>query len=140
LNALETISWDYEFTGHSPRGHPLGPLREELTRMRLPDAAAVRSYPDGRRVRYAGLVICRQRPGTARGAVFMTLEDESGFVNVVVWDRVFRKHEALLKTASLLGVTGRLQAQGGVAHVVADELWMPQLGRRPHPTRSRDFH
>ncbi len=140
LNALETISWDYEFTGHSPRGHPLGPLREELTRMRLPDAAAVRSYPDGRRVRYAGLVICRQRPGTARGAVFMTLEDESGFVNVVVWDRVFRKHEALLKTASLLGVTGRLQAQGGVAHVVADELWTPQLGRRPHPTRSRDFH
>jgi error-prone DNA polymerase len=70
----------------------------------------------------------------------MTLEDETGFVNVVVWPRVFEEHAALARTAGFLGVTGRIQAQDGVVHLLADALWQPQLDARLAQTRSRDFH
>jgi error-prone DNA polymerase len=140
LDACEIIDWDHRTTGHSPRGHPLAPLREQFRARRLPDARSVSAMPDGRRVRYAGLVICRQRPGTASGVVFMTLEDESGFVNVVIWSRVFEKHAVLVKTASFLGVTGKLQVQEGVAHLVAESFWVPRIGPRPRAGKSRDFH
>jgi len=139
LDDLERVCWDYRATGHSPRGHPLAALRGELRSRRLPDARAVSALPDGRRVRYAGLVICRQRPGTAAGVVFMTLEDESGFVNLVVWSRVFERHAVLVRTASFLGVTGRLQVRDGVTHVVAEGFWRPELGRPPAAGESRDF-
>jgi error-prone DNA polymerase len=95
---------------------------------------------DGRRVRYAGLVICRQQPGTAQGVTFMTLEDETGFVNVVLWPSVFARYAVLAKTATFLGVTGTLQAQQGVVHLVAEQLWTPQVGRAPASASSRDFH
>jgi error-prone DNA polymerase len=140
LDSFETIDWDYRTTGHSPRGHPLAPLRARLRARRLPDARGVAAMPDGRRVRYAGLVICRQRPGTASGVVFMTLEDESGFVNVVVWSRVFDEHAVLIKTASFLGVTGKLQVQDGVTHLVAESFWLPRVDARPRSGKSHDFH
>ena len=95
---------------------------------------------DGQRVRYAGIVICRQRPGTASGVVFMTLEDETGFVNVVIWSRVFEQHALIIKTTNFLGVTGRLQIQDGVVHVVADSFWTPSLSLQPQTLRSHDFH
>jgi error-prone DNA polymerase len=95
---------------------------------------------DGRRVRYAGLVICRQRPGTASGVVFMTLEDETGFVNVVVWAQVYERFKLLVKTASFLGVTGRLQVQDGVAHLIADSFWVPKIETGAPKVESRDFH
>ncbi len=139
LDALETINWDYRTTGHSPRGHPLAPLREALRARRLPDARHLASLPDGRRVRYAGMVICRQRPGTASGVVFMTLEDETGFVNVVIWSRVFEEHAVLIKTSSFVGVSGKLQVQDGVTHLVADSFWRPRLGVEPRKGSSRDF-
>jgi error-prone DNA polymerase len=140
LDALEGVCWDYRTTGHSPRGHPLAALREELRARGLPDAHAVSAMPDGRRVRYAGLVICRQRPGTASGVVFMTLEDESGFVNLVVWSRVFERHAVLVRTESFLGVSGRLQVRDGVTHVVAETFWRPDLRRSPAVGESHDFH
>jgi error-prone DNA polymerase len=90
-------------------------------------------------VRYAGLVIGRQRPATASGVVFVTLEDETGFVNLIVWSRVFEKHAALIKTASFLGVTGVLQIQDGVTHLIAESFWLPDLGPRPATAGSRDF-
>jgi error-prone DNA polymerase len=139
LDAFQTIDWDYRTTGHSPRGHPLAPLRDALRARRLPDARGVASLPDGRRVRYAGIVICRQRPGTASGVVFLTLEDETGFVNVVIWSRVYERHAVLVKSASFLGVTGRLQVQDGVTHLVAESFWLPRLDRRPRDGGSRDF-
>ena len=95
---------------------------------------------DGAKVRYAGLVICRQRPGTAGGVVFMTLEDETGFVNVVVWESVFQRYPVLAKTTGFLGVSGKLQAEDGVVHLVAETLWEPRLDLKPAGTRSRDFH
>ena len=140
LSESQAIDWDYRFSGHSTRGHPLAPLRAALTAQELPDARTVAALPDGRRVRYAGLVICRQRPGTAAGMTFMTLEDETGFVNVVIRSRVFDGHAVLARTAPLLGVTGRTQAESGVVHVVADALWAPELPARPPTAGSRDFH
>jgi error-prone DNA polymerase len=140
LDDSETINWDYRTTRHSPRGHPLAPLRPQLEKRRLPDATRVAAMKDGERVRYAGLVICRQRPGTASGVVFMTLEDETGFVNVVVWSRVFEKHAVLIKTTSFLGVTGKLQVQDGVTHLIADTFWIPRVGARPESGGSHDFH
>ena len=140
LSEFETIAWDYQYSAHSTRGHPLAPLRDALTSRKLPDARTVAAMPDGRRVRYAGIVICRQRPATASSVTFMTLEDETGFVNVVVWKRVFDEHAVLARTASFLGVTGKLQSESGVVHIVADALWTPEITARPPTAGSRDFH
>ena len=98
------------------------------------------ALPHGSRVRYAGIVICRQRPGTASGVTFLTLEDETGFVNLVVWLRVFEAYSLLVKTASFLGVTGHIESRDGVVHLIADSFWEPQLKRKPQPAASRDFH
>jgi len=139
LDDFDTVAWDYRTTGTSPRAHPLAPLREGLQALGLPDAATVNTMPDGRGVRYAGLVICRQQPATARGVVFMTLEDETGFVNLVIWADVFDRNAVLIKTADLLGVTGKLQSEDRVVHIVAERFWVPRLERKPEKTRSRDF-
>jgi error-prone DNA polymerase len=139
LSAFEEVSWDYRATSHSPRRHPLEPLRAALSAQGLPDARAVASMRDGARARYAGIVICRQRPGTAGGVVFMTLEDETGFVNLVLWERVFEEYVTLAKTASFLGVTGAIQSEDGVVHLVAEKLWTPRLDQSVVGTQSRDF-
>ena len=131
LTPFETIDWDYGSTSHSTRGHRLAPLRDGLAALGLPDARTVATGADGRRIRYAGLVICRQRPWTASGVTFLTLEDETGFVNVVIWRRVFEAHSALIRTASFLGITGRLQVKDGIVHLIAESFWIPPLEDRP---------
>ena len=95
---------------------------------------------EGTLVRFVGVVITRQRPSTAKGVVFLTLEDETGFVNVVLWPPVFRRYAVLAKTARVLGVTGRLQVQAGVVHLIARQLWSSRLPRTPTTNPSRDFH
>lgn len=144
LSAVETLAWDYRASAHSPRGHLLAPLRATLRAQGLPAARELNAFSDGVRARYAGLVICRQRPGTASGVTFMTLEDETGFVNVVLWPRVFEAFALVARTTGFLGVGGHVQAQYGVVHLVAEELWEPQLDL-PSQARlpelpSRDFH
>jgi error-prone DNA polymerase len=140
LSRFEEIGWDHARTSHSTRGHPLSELRAALRAEGLPDARGVTALPHGRRVRYAGLVICRQRPGTASGVVFMTLEDETGFVNVVVWQKVFERFGVLLRTQSFLGIDGRLQVQDGVVHLIAEEMWAPSTTLSPPELESHDFH
>ena len=140
LDVYEAIGWDYATMNLSAQGHPLEPLRAAMRAKRLPDAGEIRSMPDGSRTHYAGLVICRQRPGTASGVVFLTLEDETGFVNVVIWSKVYEQHRVLVKTASFLGVTGKLQVQDGVTHLIADSFWRPKIDTRPVEVGSRDFH
>jgi error-prone DNA polymerase len=140
LTDFEEVGWDYRRTSHSARRHPLEPMRAELVRHGLPDARMVAQMKNGAKVRYAGLVICRQRPGTAGGVVFMTLEDETGFVNAVIWESVFQRYSILAKTVSFLGITGKLQAEDGVVHLVAEELWEPRLELKPASVGSRDFH
>ena len=140
LTRSEAILWDYRTSMHSVRGHPIECIRPELQRMRLPTADRVGSLRDGRKTKYVGMVICRQRPGSASGVTFYTLEDETGTVNLVVWKQVFDDHAVLAKTAVLLGVTGRVQAQDGVVHLIADTLWDPDLRFENKGTTVRSFH
>ncbi|MGE3543176.1 MAG: OB-fold nucleic acid binding domain-containing protein, partial [Kofleriaceae bacterium] len=116
------------------------PLRGELRGRGWPDARTVSRGRDGNRIDYVGIVICRQQPGTAAGVVFMTLEDETGFVNLVVWQQVFAQYAHVIKTTSLLGVTGRLQVQEGIVHLIAERVWTPDLSRTVVEVESRDFH
>jgi error-prone DNA polymerase len=81
-----------------------------------------------------------QQPGTAGGVTFMTLEDETGFVNLVLWPTIFARYATLAKTATFLGVTGTLQADQGVVHLVAHRLWQPRLHTALATVPSRDFH
>jgi error-prone DNA polymerase len=140
LGGFETLAWDFAASAHSTRGHPLEPFRARLSRLGLPDARHVAGLPDGRRVRCAGMVICRQRPATAAGVVFMTLEDETGFFNLVCWKDVFARHEVLARSALFLGVSGTIQARDGVVHVIAEDLWPLDLGRELPAGGSRDWH
>ena len=143
----EEILFDYDATGLTLRRHPLALLRERLARSRILNADQLRDLPHGRTVRACGLVTVRQQPGTAKGTIFVTLEDETGPVNVIVWEHVReQQREALLK-ARLLAVEGLWQRDvdsgGQVRHLVAQRLkdLTPLLGRlgklRSH---SRDFH
>ncbi len=140
LTKMDEIFWDYRASDHSTRGHPLAPMRGELRSHRWPDARTVSQGRDGQRIEYVGIVICRQQPGTAAGVVFMTLEDETGFVNLVVWAQVFAEYASIIKTTSLLGVTGRLQVQEGIVHLIAERVWRPELSRPVADVESRDFH
>lgn len=140
LDLFETLEWDYRTTGASTRGHILEPLRDQLRALRLPDAQTLRGYPNGRNVRYAGVVICRQRPGTASGVVFLTLEDESGFVNAIIWPKVWEDFSIVIKSSSFLGIRGRLQIQDGICHVIVRDVWVPRLQRPLPAMRSHDFH
>jgi error-prone DNA polymerase len=139
LTPLEEVLWDHEAAHHSTRGHPLAPLRQLMRAHRLPDARTVASLRHGERCNYAGVVICRQRPGTASGVTFMTLEDETGFVNVVIWAQVFERYRRIARTTSFLGVTGEIQNEQGLVHLIADRLWIPALGERPAAVPSHDF-
>jgi error-prone DNA polymerase len=140
LGPAETIRWDHEASGHSPRGHPLESLRPAMEAAGLPDARTLNRLRDGARARYAGIVICRQRPGTASGVVFLSLEDETGFVNVVLWSRVYERFSLLVRTAGFLGVAGRIQAADGVVHLVAESVFDPGFDESPVDVGSRDFH
>jgi error-prone DNA polymerase len=144
LSSLETIDWDYRASSHSARGHPLAPLRSLLRAQGLPDARAVNGLPDRSPVSYAGLVICRQRPGTANGVLFMTLEDESGFVNLVLWPDVFKRNALLARGELFLGARGKIQNQAlpdqeKLVHLIVEELFRPRL-EAPPSLPSRDFH
>jgi error-prone DNA polymerase len=140
LSKLDEIFWDYRASDHSTRGHPLAPLRDELRQHRWPDARTVSRGRDGQRVEYVGIVICRQQPGTASGVTFMTLEDETGFVNLVVWAQTYAEYATVVRSSSLLGVTGKLQVQEGIVHLIAEQLWVPKLSRPVVDVDSRDFH
>ena len=120
---------DYASLRLSLKAHPLALLREHLP-AGVTTARGLWSIPPGRRVTVAGLVLVRQRPGSAKGVIFTTLEDETGFANCIVWPAVFEAHRVILMTARLLAVRGRLQREGKVIHVVAERLvdWTGRLG------------
>jgi error-prone DNA polymerase len=140
LGHSELIHWDYTASAHSTNGHPLEPVRFQLQVMGLPTAQGLSTLEDGQEIHYVGMVICRQRPGTAAGVVFMTLEDETGFANLVLWKDVFKKYEIIAKTVSFLGVTGTVQNQSGVTHLIAQHLWIPRFKPDLPLVGSRDFH
>jgi error-prone DNA polymerase len=136
----ENLVADYRHVGHSLRAHPLSLLRQTLRDRRFLCARDLPGQGDKALVRVAGIVTGRQRPGTATGIVFVTLEDESGWINVVVNPQLVERQRRELLAAQLLGIYGQLQQAEGVTHVFAQRLvdlsgWLGQL-----ETHSRDFH
>jgi DNA polymerase III alpha subunit/intein/homing endonuclease len=136
----EAISADYASLGLTLGRHPLALLRGRLRQDALLSAAELAQAGNGASVRIAGIVLMRQRPATASGVTFLTLEDESGQVNVIVWERVGQAQRRALLESRLLEVHGELQQQEGVTHLIARRLIdrTPLLGELL--TRSRDFH
>ncbi len=136
----EDIVADYAHTGLTLRRHPVAVLRDQLAARGFVDSAQLRVLTNGSNVRTAGLVITRQRPGSAEGVTFVTLEDEHGSINLIVWRDVAERQRQALIGSRLLGLAGRLQREGEVMHVIAHRLvdlsrWLGRLH-----SASRDFH
>ncbi|MCB8873922.1 error-prone DNA polymerase [Acidisoma silvae] len=113
---------DYRSTGLSLRAHPVSFMRGDLTRRGMRPCADLRQVRDGRRVTLAGLILVRQRPGSAKGVIFVTIEDETGFANVVVWPNIFETNRPVILGARMLAVHGRVQKEGEVIHLIADKV------------------
>ncbi|HTV46395.1 MAG TPA: error-prone DNA polymerase [Stellaceae bacterium] len=118
----EQVVEDYASLGLSLKRHPLALLRGELSRDGLVTAADLAHLPVDRRLSIAGIVLIRQRPGSANGVVFITIEDETGVANLIVWPPILERFRRAALGATLLSCTGRLQREERVIHVVADRL------------------
>jgi error-prone DNA polymerase len=112
---------DYRAVQLSLRCHPLAFLRPELERRGILPCAALRDMKDGRKVRVAGIVLVRQRPG-AGNVTFVTLEDETGIANAIAWQRIFDAHRRVILSAAMVAIGGTLQREGQVIHVISDRL------------------
>ena len=136
----EEILFDYAATGLTLRRHPLALLRPMLTKRRLLAAADLHDLPNGTPVRYCGIVTLRQQPETANGVIFVSLEDETGVVQVIAWRSIKEAQRHELLNARLLAVRGTWQREGELRSLIAERLkdLTPLLGRLG--TASRDFH
>ncbi|MGB0629251.1 MAG: error-prone DNA polymerase [Alphaproteobacteria bacterium] len=133
----EEVTHDYATLRLSLKTHPLALLREELAAARVTPNERLVHTKDGTRVTVAGIALVRQRPGTASGVIFITLEDETGVANLVVWPKTFEKFRRVVMGARLIRVTGKLQREGIVTHVIADRL--EDLTHRLHALGGPDF-
>jgi len=118
----EEVVNDYRFLALSLRAHPASFLRADLIRRGVICNEDLRRARSGERVAVSGLVTIRQRPGTASGVIFMTIEDETAVANIIVWPRTFERFRAVVLGARYVAVTGELQQESGVIHVVAGRL------------------
>ena len=128
----EEVINDYRFLHLSLRAHPAQFLRPDLNARGIRQNETLRSVVSGTRIRISGLVTCRQRPGSANGVVFMTIEDESAVANVIVWPKIFERFRPVVLGARYVAITGRVQEESGVIHVVAEQLedltpWLARL-------------
>ena len=139
-SAPELTAADYRATGVSLNGHPLRHVRPLLVPNGIVTAAAVRTMQDGERVAVAGLVICRQRPGTAKGFVFLTLEDETGMINVVVRPQLFEQQATLISRTPVLLVRGVLQVESGVWNIRAKSFTGLPGVEGSEGVRGRNYH
>jgi error-prone DNA polymerase len=114
---------DYSHTGVTLRQHPVSFLRRELAAKSIVTCAEAMSQRDGRWLMTAGLVLVRQRPGSAKGVMFLTLEDETGIVNAVVWPSLFERQRRILMGANMMAINGKIQREGEVVHLVAQRLF-----------------
>jgi error-prone DNA polymerase len=158
MSQPKEVSEDYRTTSLSLKAHPVGFFRPDLAAMGVVPCQALKAMRDRRRISVAGLVLVRQRPGTAKGVVFLTLEDETGIANIVVWRDAFEANRRTVMGSAFLVVHGQLQREGEVVHLVAerftdlsrrlgdmrDEIDAPEPTAPPKPAgrlvRSRDFH
>ena len=137
--AATTVLADYRSQGLSLTHHPVGLLRAQLAAFKVQTAAVLHDYPNGRLARASGLVTHRQRPETAHGVVFVTLEDETGAINVIVWPTVVEQQRRPLLAATLLTVYGIWQREGEVRHLVAKTLVDHSALLQGLNTSSRNF-
>jgi len=136
----QEVMTDYRTAGHSLKHHPLELLRQELRTRDILPARQIQQAPNSHWVKSAGLVLVRQRPATAAGMVFMTLEDETGVINLMVRPTIYQRYRAAARHAGLLQVEGRIQRQGEVVNVVAQRLVDLSGLLEGWSGRSRDFH
>lgn len=125
----EHVVEDYRTLGLSLKTHPCALLREHLSEGRAIKAETLPHIPNENRTRVAGLVLVRQRPGTASGVIFMTLEDETGIANIVVWPKMFERFRPEVLGGRLVAIDGPVQSESGVIHVIAENVhdWTPLL-------------
>lgn len=141
LKPIELTESDYRMTGLSLAGHPMSHLRDILTPNGVLSARQTQQDGrDGQAIAVAGLVICRQRPGTAKGFAFLTLEDETGMINVVVTPDRFERHAVLISTSPLLLIRGVLQVEQHVVNVRAKQFKALQLGGGEQHAKGRNYH
>jgi error-prone DNA polymerase len=161
MSLPKEVAEDYRTTSLSLKRHPVSFYRDDLAALRAVPCKSLKDKRNGARVSVGGLVLVRQRPGTAKGVVFLTLEDETGIANIVCWQDVFHANRRLVMSASFLVVNGPVQAAEGVIHVVAESFTdlsgklgemrdhedapgaaPPPAHARPSTSlvRSRDFH
>jgi error-prone DNA polymerase len=131
LSASEEVVGDYQTIRLSLKGHPVSFLRERLAQAGAMTAADYVGLANNRRVRVGGVILVRQRPGTAKGVCFVTIEDETGVANLVLWPDVFERFRPTAMGARMVLATGRVQTAEGVTHLVVETLedWTPMLGR-----------
>ncbi|HHK42949.1 MAG TPA: hypothetical protein ENJ50_11065 [Planctomycetaceae bacterium] len=139
LDATERILNDYRATGFSLRGHPMESVREGLRSRGVVCARELKRFSSGEVVRVAGLVLLRQRPSTARGITFVTLEDETGTVNLVVHQTTWDRFREVARTAPVWLARGKIETEAGVIHVVAFQLQDLARHLGDLRARSRDF-
>ena len=118
----EDVVNDYRTLSFSLKAHPVSFMRAQLQRRGVVPCADLELKRNGQRVEVAGLVLVRQRPGTATGVVFATLEDETGIANIVIWSTAFEKHRRVILASRMMAVKGRLQIEGKVIHIVAESF------------------
>lgn len=136
----QNIVADYQSTGLTLERHPMCLLRRHLDRYNYVAAATLPQRKNGEHINVAGLVITKQRPGTASGVTFVTLEDETGQINLILWKKVAETFRAALLNARLLGISGELQIEGKIIHVIAQRLFDHTEMLGGLSVRSRDFH
>ena len=139
-NLVKEITTDYQTTGVSLRTHPMAILRLEPPFNRCKKQNELHLVGNGRFVQVAGLVTGRQRPGTAKGTIFITLEDETGNINVIVWKKTQETFRQALLTSKLLLIKGRLETKSSVIHIVAGQLLDYSHYLKDFSLKSRDFH
>ncbi len=139
-DAATTVLADYRALGLSLTQHPLALLRAQLSAFKVQTAAVLRHFPNGRLARASGIVTHRQRPETAKGVVFVTLEDDTGSINVIVWPQVVEQQRRALLASTLLTVYGIWQCEGEVRHLVARTLVDHSALLQGLAPRSRNFH
>jgi error-prone DNA polymerase len=122
MTAGRQVVEDYRSVGLSLHRHPVSFLRPDLAARRIVRCADLATIRDGKRVEVAGIILVRQRPGSARGVLFVTIEDETGHANLILWPSVFEKQRSLVLTASMIACRGKLQKEGEVIHVIAEHL------------------
>ncbi len=122
MTAGGEVVQDYSHVGLSLRANPVSFLRAELERRKMVTCLDAMQSHDRRWVEIAGIVLVRQKPGSAKGVMFMTLEDESGIANIVVWPKKYDKYRRVILGASMMGVHGRIQREGEVVHLIAYQL------------------